>query len=110
MVVGVLGLRGQPVQQHAEGESRVGSVSATALHLSTAAISVTGRPTTVTAVTKKNALLMAVCLTHALVEWIATALQMDPGSVAHALLVSVEMAPTVKTLMSVTWCLMFATK
>ena len=41
---------------------------------------------------------MAVYLTHALVEWIVTALQMDPGSAAHALLVSVEMAPTVKTL------------
>lgn len=42
---------------------------------------------------------MAVCLTHALAEWIATVLQMDPGSVAHVLLVSVEMVPTVKTLM-----------
>lgn len=42
---------------------------------------------------------MAVCLTPALGEWTATALQMDPGSVAHALLVSVEMVPTAKTLM-----------
>lgn len=46
-----------------------------------------------------NPLQMAVCLTHALGEWTATALQMDPGSVAHALPVSAEMVPTVKTLM-----------
>lgn len=40
---------------------------------------------------------MAVCLTHASGEWIAAVLQMDPGSAAHALLVSVEMVPIVKT-------------
>ena len=42
---------------------------------------------------------MAVCQIHALLEWTATALQTDPGSAAHALLVSVEMVPTVKILM-----------
>lgn len=42
---------------------------------------------------------MAVCLTHVLLGWTATALLMDPGSVAHALLVIVEMVPTVKILM-----------
>ena len=46
-----------------------------------------------------NPLQMAVCLTRALVEWSATVLQMVPGNVAHALLASVEMVPTVKTLM-----------
>lgn len=42
---------------------------------------------------------MAVCLTLALGEWIVPALRTDPGIVAHAQQVSVEMAPTVKTLM-----------
>lgn len=42
---------------------------------------------------------MAVYLTHALEEWIATALLMDLGSVDHAQQVSVEMVPTVETLM-----------
>lgn len=46
-----------------------------------------------------NLFQMAVCLTLALGEWIAPALQMDPGIVAHAQQVSVEMVPTVKTLM-----------
>lgn len=59
MVVGVLGLHGQPVQQHVEGESKVGRVNATALDHSTAAISVSERPTTVTAVTKKIVLLVS---------------------------------------------------
>lgn len=45
---------------------------------------------------------MAVCRTHALQEWIATALQMDPGNVAHARSVSVETVPSVKTLMRYT--------
>lgn len=59
MAVGVLGLHGQPVQQHAEVESKVGRVCATALNLSTAAIIVSGRPTTMTAVTKKPVLLVS---------------------------------------------------
>lgn len=46
-----------------------------------------------------NLLQMAVCRTHVLGEWIATVLQMDPGNVAHAQQVSVEMVPTAKTLM-----------
>lgn len=85
-----------------------------------------------------NLLQMAVCPTHALPEWSATALQMDPGTVVHAQQVSVEMVPYVMTWMrckfcslslfswcefllhvinfylwlisSVIWCLMFATK
>lgn len=40
---------------------------------------------------------MAVCPTHALPEWSATALQMDPGTVVHAQQVSVEMVPIVMT-------------
>lgn len=38
---------------------------------------------------------MAACPTHVLLEWSATALQMDPGTVAHAQPVFVEMVPTV---------------
>ncbi|KAF3842215.1 hypothetical protein F7725_024166 [Dissostichus mawsoni] len=94
MVVGVLGLHGQPVLQHAEEGSKVGRVCAIVLNRSMVARNVSGRLRTVTAVTKNPVLLMAVCLTLVLGEWIATALQMDPGSVAHALLVSVEMVPT----------------
>lgn len=59
MAVGVPGLHGRPVRQHAEGGSKVGLVSATALNLSTAAISVMERPTTATAVTKTNVLLVS---------------------------------------------------
>ena len=42
---------------------------------------------------------MVACLTHALEEWTAAALQTGPGSVAHALLVFVEMELIVRTLM-----------
>lgn len=59
MVVGVLGPHGQPVQQHVEGVSKVGCVSAIALILSMVARSVSGKPTTVTAVTKKTVLLVS---------------------------------------------------
>lgn len=59
MVVGVLGLHGQPVQQHAAGESKIGCVSAIALSLSMVAGSVSGRPATVTAVTRKSVLLVS---------------------------------------------------
>lgn len=51
MAVGVLGLRGQLVRQHAEGESKVEREYATALNLSTAAKIVTERPRTVTSAT-----------------------------------------------------------
>jgi len=60
MVVGGRGLRGQPVPQHVEGELKVAHVSATALNLSTVARSVLGRPPTVTAVTRKTALLVSI--------------------------------------------------
>lgn len=102
-VAGVRGLHGQHVQQHVEVESKVGSVNATVLNLSMAATSVSERRTMMTAVTPTTVPLMAVYLTLALVEWIVLVPQMDRGSVAHALLVSVEMVPTVKTSMSVTW-------
>lgn len=46
-----------------------------------------------------NLLQMAVCLTRALGEWIATAHQMDPGSVVPVQQVSVAMEHTVKTSM-----------
>lgn len=51
MAVGVLGLRGQLVRQHAKGESKVEREYATALNLSTAAKIVTERPRTVTSAT-----------------------------------------------------------
>lgn len=43
-----------------------------------------------------NPLQMAVCLTRASGELTATVLQMAPGLVGHAQLVSVEMGPTAK--------------
>lgn len=47
---------------------------------------------------------MAACPTHALPEWSATALQMDPGTVVLAQQVSVEMVPYVMTWMRCKFC------
>lgn len=73
MAVGVHGLHGRPVRQHAEGGSKVGRVSATALNLSTAARSVWERPTTTTAVTKTNVLLVST--SHFYVKVLGVALE-----------------------------------
>lgn len=55
MVVGALGLHGQPAQSHVVEVSKPGHVSATAPGLSMVAGGVSAKPATVTAVTKNSA-------------------------------------------------------
>lgn len=59
MVAGVPGRHGQHVQRHVAVGSEVERVSATALSLNMVAINVLDKTTTVTAVTRKNALLVS---------------------------------------------------